>query len=189
VVVAEIFLKATTQDAFRNLYTELCMRLDKHLAPQTSSIGGKAFRKALVAECQATFERNLQPPDSSLFIDLDDTECFEIEMKLKTRRLGNMRFIGDLLVRRLLAPKLMPPIIHELLGRDEAALESLVALLNVVGSEFEAKSSIYQAPLRDALAALRRKSNDKSLCMRIRYQIDDLLDAKARAWMPRSTTA
>jgi hypothetical protein len=120
---------------------------------------------------------------------LDDDDRFEVEMKLKTRRLGNMRFIGDLLVRRLLAPKLLPPIVHELLGRDEAALESLIALLNVVAPEFEAKSSIYQSPLRDALAILRRKSNDKGVCLRIRCQINDLLDAKARAWAPRSTSA
>jgi hypothetical protein len=167
VVAAEIFAKATTQDCFRALYTELCMRLDKHLDGQASSIGGKAFRKALVTACQATFERHLQPPDASLLLDLDEEERFEVEMKLKTRRLGNMRFIGDLLVRRLLAPKLLPPIVHELLNGNEDSLESLIALVTVVAPEFEAKPSLYQAPLKDAFQVFRRKLNDKSLSSRM----------------------
>jgi len=165
------------------------MRLDTHLASQSSEIGGKAFRKALVNECQATFERNLQPPDAELFADLSEEECFEVEVKLKTRRLGNMRFIGDLLVNRLLAPKLLPPIVHELLNRDEDALESLIALINVVAPEFEKKQSIYQAPVLDALQVLRRKLQQKSVCSRIRFQITDLFDAKERGWAPRTVKA
>lgn len=185
-VVAEIFEKATTQDGFRKLYTELCMRLDTHLAAQAGAIGGKAFRKALVNECQATFERNLQPPVASLFKDLDVDERFELEMKLKNQRLGNMRFIGDLLVKKLLAPKLLPPIVHELLNGSEATLEALVALLAVVSPQFEARPSIYQAPLRDAFAVLGRKMKEKTVSSRVGCQINDLLDAKARGWAPRS---
>jgi hypothetical protein len=189
VVVAEIFQKATTQNSFRFLYTELCMRLDAHLTPQTSSIGGKAFRKALVNECQATFERSLLPPDVSCFEGLEGDARYEAEVKVKTRVLGNMRFIGDLLVRRLLAPKLLPPIVHELLHGTEAAIESLIALLSIVGPEFELKPSLYQAPLRDAFAVLGNKMSEKSLCPRLCCQINDLLDAKARGWQSLSTTA
>lgn len=189
VVAAEIFAKATTQDCFRTLYTELCMRLDTHLAAQTGVIGGKAFRKALVTECQATFERHLQPADPSIFLGLTDEESFEVHMKLKTRRLGNMRFIGDLLVRRLLAPKLLPQIVQVLLNGDEDALESLIALVMVVAPEFEGKQPLYQAPLRDAFQVLRRKLKEKSICSRMCCQINDLLDAKARSWAPRTTCA
>jgi len=188
VVVAEIFQKATTQNSFRSLYTELCTRLDTHFAAHTGKVGGKAFRKALVSECQATFERNLLPPDASLFVGLGDDDCFEVEMKLKTRRLGNMRFIGDLLVRRLLAPKLLPPIVHELMNGDEGALESLMALLMVVAPEFDMKPSLYQAPVRDACALLQRKFTEKAVSSRICCQINDLLDAKARSWAPRHST-
>lgn len=188
VVVAEIFQKATTQDGFRNLYTELCMRLDAHFGPTDTAIGGKTFRNALVNECQATFERNLQPADAALFSGLNTEESFEVEMMLKTRRLGNMRFIGDLLVRRLLSAKLLLPIVQQLLNSNEAALESLIALLNVVGPEFEMKQSLYQAALRDAFAVLRAKMSDKAVCARVGCQINDLLDAKARGWALRSTS-
>jgi hypothetical protein len=186
VVVAEIFQKATTQHGFRALYTQLCLRFDAHFANQSGSIGGKAFRKSLVGECQATFERSLQSPDVALFEDLDEDEQFELELKFKESRLGNMRFIGDLLVRHLLAPKLLLPIVHQLLNSDEAALESLIALLMVVGPEFEVKPSLHQAPVREAFGKLRGKMSDKGVCARTRCQIQDLLDAKARAWAPRS---
>lgn len=192
VLAAEIFAKATTQDCFRNLYTDLCIRLDAHLAPQTSVVGGRAFRKALVNECQSTFEHYLQPADPAVFADLNSEECFEIHVKLKTQRLGNMRFIGDLLVRRLLAPKMLPAIVHELLSGDEDALESVIALITVVAPEFEKNTSqiaIYQAPLRDAYQVLRRKHDDGSICLRMRCQINDLFDAKARSWAPRTVCA
>jgi len=186
VLVAEIFEKATTQDGFRALYTELCVRLDTHLVEKDSVVGGKAFRKALVNECQATFERHLQPADPSLFIGLTGEECFEVEMKLKTRRLGNMRFIGDLLVRRLLAQKLMPPIVLELLNGDEAALESLIAFLMVIAPFFEQNATLYKAPLRDAFATLRHKRTEKGISSRVRCLMSDLFDARARGWAPRS---
>jgi len=186
VVVAELFEKATTQDGFRSLYTELCTRLDTHLAAQSGAIGGKAFRKALVNECQAAFERNLQPAKASLLSELVGDELFEMEMKLKTCRLGNMRFIGDLFVRRLLSPKLMPPIVHELMNGDEAALENLVALLTVIAPSFEQKTSVLQAVLKEAFAKLRRQSTDTAVSSCVRCRISDLLEARARGWTSRS---
>jgi len=186
-LAAEIFEISTTQDGFRSLYTELCMRLDAHFAGQSTAIGGKTFRKVLVSECQASFERSLEPADPALFEGLSGDEPFELEMKLKTRRLGNMRFIGELLVRRLLAQKLMPPIILELLAGDEVALESLVAFLTVVAPCFDQKASLYQAHLHDAFATLRRKKNDKGLSTRLRCHLSDLFDARANGWAARTT--
>merc|ERR1712185_262862 len=61
-IVAAIFEMATTEKGFLDLHTELCARLDTHFATMTCQIGGKMFRKALVTECQACFERNLRAP-------------------------------------------------------------------------------------------------------------------------------
>jgi len=186
VLVGEIFEKATTQDGFRSLYTELCVRLDSHLISQQSPVGGKVFRRALVSECQATFERHLQPADAALFVGLLEDERFEVEVKLKTRRLGNMRFIGELLVCRLLALKLMPQIVFELLNGDEAALESLIAFLMVVAPVFEQEGSLYAASLRDAFATLQRRRTEQALSQRLRCYLSDLFDARSRDWSPRT---
>mmetsp|Transcript_113110 Transcript_113110/g.196155 ORF Transcript_113110/g.196155 Transcript_113110/m.196155 type:complete len:643 (+) Transcript_113110:110-2038(+) len=188
-VASEIFEKATTQQFFRKLYTELCLRLDSHLARREGPIGGKSFRKALVSECQASFERHVQPLDATALTGLSEDDRFEAEMKLKNRRLGNMRFIGELFVRRLLALKVMPPILHELLEMNtDAAFESVTALLSVVGPVFDSEkvSPMHRAPVLDAFAVLRRKSTDKAILLRVRCQIRDLLDARARGWTSRA---
>jgi hypothetical protein len=182
VVASELFEKATTQDGFRSLYVDLCMRLQAHLGQQSGAVSDKDFRKALANACQAIFDRSLQPQDAAIFDGLNEEEQFELEVKVKTQRLGTMRFIGELLVRRLLAQKLMLPIIFQLLAGDEAALESLIALLNVVAPEFDQTSSPYQAPLNDAFATLSRKSKDKSVSQRLRFQLRDLFEARARGW-------
>jgi len=185
-VVAEIFEKATMQRHFLMLYTELCARMDTHLAKEEmSGVGGKIFRKALVTECQACFERNLQQPfDSKFGTDMTYEERYELEVKHKTRRLGNMRFIGELLVRKLLAAKVFFFIVNEMLDiGNDAALESLAELLSIVAPTFEQKQSIYTAPLREVFAALKKKSRDQKVLTCTRCKLCDLLEARSRGWV------
>lgn len=190
-VVAEIFEKATLQRhlmlyEWTELCAELCARMDTHLAKEElSGVGGKIFRKALVTECQACFERNLQQPfDSKSGTDMTYEERYELEVKHKTRRLGNMRFIGELLVRKLLAAKVFFFIVNEMLDiGNDAALESLADLLSIVAPTFEQKQSIYTAPLREVFAALKKKSRDQKVLTCTRCKLCDLLDARSRGWV------
>jgi hypothetical protein len=188
-VVAAIFEKATTEKGFLTLHTELCASLDSHFASETSQIGGKVFRKALVNECQASFERNIRNPfnpDSASALTYEDR--YELEVRHKTRTLGNMRFIGQLLVRKLLAAKVFFFIVNEMLDiGNGAALESLAELLQIVAPVFENKQSIYSAPLREVFAALKKKSKDSKLSTCIRCKLCDLLDARSRSWTPRES--
>jgi len=183
-LVAEIFDKATTEKGFLTLYTELCARLDAHLAAEGSCVGGKVFRKALVTECQASFERNLQQPlDPETLVNLTYEERYVEEVKHKTRTLGNMRFIGELLIRKLLAGKILFFIVNEMLDTNsEASLESLVELLTVVSPALERKGTIYEAPLRETFGTLRQKSKDLKFSMRIRCKMSDLLDLRSSGW-------
>lgn len=183
-LVAEIFDKATTEKGFLTLYTELCARLDAHLAAEGSCVGGKVFRKALVTECQASFERNLQQPlDPETLVNLTYEERYVEEVKHKTRTLGNMRFIGELLIRKLLAGKILFFIVNEMLDTNsEASLESLVELLSVVSPALERKGTIYEAPLRETFGTLRQKSKDRNFSMRIRCKLNDLLDLRSVGW-------
>jgi hypothetical protein len=189
-LVAEIFDKATTEKCFLTLYTELCARLDAHLAAEGSCVGGKVFRKSLVTECQASFERNLQQPlDLKTLEHLSYEERYVEEVKHKTRTLGNMRFIGELLVRKLLAGKILFFIVNEMLDiNSEASLESLIELLSIVAPTLEQKGTIYEAPLREMFAALRKKSKDKNLSMRIRCKMSDLLDLRSSGWVAKAVT-
>jgi hypothetical protein len=188
-VVAEIFERATTEKGFIGIYAEICTRLDSHLALLgEKSLGGKAFRRAVVTECQQSFERFLKPAEGPSRQDLSYEEKYEEESRLKTRMLGNMRFVGELLVRRLLAGKVFVAIADELLSAGgEAELESLAVLLTVVGPRFEQAHSVYAGPLKETFAALRKKAKDASVPLRVRCVLQDLLDARARGWAAKTT--
>merc|ERR1712093_606804 len=113
-----------------------------------------------------------------------------MEVKHTTKRLGNMRFIGQLLVRKLLAAKVFFFIVNEMLDiGNDAALESLAELLAIVSPSFEQKQSIYSAPLREVFAALKKKSKDAKVSTCIRCKLCDLLDARARGWVAKGATA
>jgi hypothetical protein len=188
-IVSAIFEKATTEKGFLTLHTDLCARLDTHFAVNGTQMGGKMFRKALVTECQACFERNFRAPvDSQSIAAMSYEGRYEMEMKHKTKILGNMRFIGQLLVQKLLAAKVFFFVVNEMLDiGNDAALESLAELLQVVAPVFEQKQTIYSAPLREVFAALKKKSKDSKVSTCIRCKLCDLLDARSRGWTPRES--
>lgn len=188
-VVAEIFERATTEKFFICIYAELCTRLDSHLALAGGDVGGKAFRRAIVTECQRSFERYLKPADNVRRQGLSYEDEYEEEVKLKTRMLGNMRFVGELLVRRLLAGRVLVAVSDELLSAGgEAELESLAVLLTVVGPRFEQPHSVYAGSLKDTFAALRCKAKALSVPLRVRCLLKDLLEARERGWTPKGAT-
>lgn len=187
-VVAQIFERATTEKGFIGIYAELCTRMDSHLALADGNVNGKAFRRALVTECQLSFERHLKPVEAPAQPDLSYEDRYEEEARLKTRMLGNMRFVGELLVRRLLAGKVLIAICDELLAAGgPAELESLAALLAVVGPRFEQAHSVYAGALKETFGILRKRMKDTSQPMRIRCLLQDLLEARARGWAPKET--
>jgi len=81
---------------------ELCVRLKSHF--EKEPIEGADFRKLLVAACQRTFEQNIQT-QPKVDTNLCYEDRYEVELKFKTRMLGNQRFVGELLVRKLLLGK------------------------------------------------------------------------------------
>lgn len=168
-VVQEVFKTAIAQHGFLPLYADFCARIDKHLTSQEMFPGsGKAFRRAIANECQASFEGLLR-------------RSLEGGIGL-TRHLCNVRFIGELLTRRLLAPKLLVPILTQLLGLgSEAALESLCVLMLVVGPYAEASMS-QSAALREVYRQARHWSVDSQVSKRVRFQLQDLLEAKDSGW-------
>merc|ERR1719160_889741 len=94
-VVREIFEKATTQHIFLRMYVDLAEKMDQHF--KKNPIEGCDFRKILVGACQQTFDRNLK---EAVPIDINMTyeEQYEAQLKFRTRMLGNLRFVGELLV-------------------------------------------------------------------------------------------
>jgi len=191
-LVAEIFAKATTDHAFCPLYADLCARLDAHLNQKELVIGGSVFRTALQKECQATYERDLRGSrDRDLLDGLQGDARYEMEVKLKCSRIGNLRLIGELLLRKLLTTRVVLVIAQELLnitGDGGVATESLVALLQVISPEFGSFDSSFANALKDIYVPLQRRTKDGKLSPRIQFLIRDLCDALPKeCWVQTPT--
>merc|ERR1711988_1217291 len=111
-------------------------------------MGGANFRKLLVAACQRTFGQNIraQPQvDTNLCYE----DRYEVELKFKTRMLGNLRFVGELLIRKLLVGKILLAVAEELCSiGDGASIEAAVTLLEVAGPSFDRDSWVFVPRLR-----------------------------------------
>ncbi|CAK0824169.1 unnamed protein product, partial [Prorocentrum cordatum] len=109
-LITEVFEKAITQHPFINMYTDLCVLLHDHFTNNPIADDAFSFKKLLLTECQNVFERNKQPPK-----DLDkmtEEDRVIAEFKYKNRKLGNVKFIGALLGRRMLASKVFLSIVE-----------------------------------------------------------------------------
>jgi len=184
-VVAEISSKAVADHTFCHLYADLCLRLDAHLAKAGEGFTqGASFSSSLQRECKERFERDLnQATDYSALDGLEGEALYEMEVKLKCGRLGNVRFMGQLLLRKLLPAEVVLASAKELLDlRNDAgsAVESLVALLHVIAPKFESLEASFASALKGICCSLRRRVTDEMLPTRIRFLIRDLLEILPR---------
>jgi hypothetical protein len=179
-VVAEVFNKAITDHAFCHLYADLCSRLDAHMTQKgdTPTSDG-SFRVSVQRECQNRFARELsQAGDRSAFANLEGDALYEMEVKMKCGRLGNMRFMGHLLLRQLLPADVILSSAKELLAvRNDggSSVESLIALMQVITPKFDTFDAAFARGFKEICMSLRRLQDDASLPSRIRFLIRDVL--------------
>lgn len=179
-VIMEIFEKATTQHSFLSMYVELCIKLNSHF--EKNPVDGVDFRKVLVGACQHTFEKTTRSqPQVDPSLSYEDR--YEIEVKFKTRMLGNLRFVGQLLVHKLLAGKILLAVSEELLSvGDAASIEAAATLLKVAGPSFDRKSWTFLPRLHAIFSMMRCMSKDKAIPMRVRCILKDLIDLRDAGW-------
>ncbi|XP_015438876.1 PREDICTED: eukaryotic translation initiation factor 4 gamma 3-like isoform X3 [Dufourea novaeangliae] len=204
-VINLVFEKAVDEPNFSVAYALMC----KELSTMQVSGGDKSssdtqecsytFRKLIVGRCQAEYERNsiteearsirLKEIDEStdpekkkeLQVALEDEE-----RRLRIKSLGNMRFIGELYKQDMIPTKIMHTCIQQLLHQnDEDSLEGLCKLLATIGNKLELKSEEeiqeYISKMHDIVA---RRGPGK-ISSRIRFMLQDIIDLRARKWVPR----
>jgi len=187
-LIKEIFEKATTQHQYIDMYANLCVLLHGHLTANPVGDASKfSFKRLLLNECQASFERNLGKSDH-LLKGLDDPEEKRLqEFRHKSRMLGNMKLIGALLVRKMLAGKVFLAILAELLSGAPSpeALESVAALLTVAGAMFDTRDWAHHATLEGVFDQLQSIIKKPSCNPRVGCLLKDVLDLRARRWQGR----
>lgn len=183
VLIHEVFEKATTQHHFIDMYADLCVLLHEHFTanPLDKQL---TFKRLLLDECQSSFERLLAPPEA--LDQLSPEERRSAEVSYKTHMLGNIKLVGGLLARGMLAAKVGIAILEELLSNPTPeALESVAALLTAMGSSADRPEWPQKKALNvifDQLAAIVK---NKSCQTRERCLLKDLLDLRRNGWVDK----
>jgi len=187
----EVFEKATVQHHFIPMYADLCVRLesDARIMPAMALDGRPdCFKICLLNRCQEAFESLLKSGSSSCD-GCDDDEAMHLR---KQRALGNVKFVGQLLIRGMLSSRLLLQCAQELLrarGQCAEALESLAALLMVAAPAFDTPDWSQHTQLDAIFRELADLTKDKSVVTRERFLLRDLLEARSAGWPARTCAA
>ncbi|KAK9501015.1 hypothetical protein O3M35_002151 [Rhynocoris fuscipes] len=214
-VVHLVFSKAVDEPSFSKEYAELCRRLSLNKMPQQQQQQqsqeqqgdqqqqqqhSASFRKLLLNKCQEEFEKNKTDELNIEARTKEIEECTDQEKKkelkllleeeerrIRIKKVGLVRFIGELYKLKMLTNKIMHGCITVLLDKiDEESLECLCKLLTTIGKELEQMSDkkdfdqYFQKMLK-----LSQKSPDAVVSSRIRFMLQDVIELRMKNWVPR----
>uniref|UniRef100_A0A0G4FV37 MIF4G domain-containing protein n=1 Tax=Chromera velia CCMP2878 TaxID=1169474 RepID=A0A0G4FV37_9ALVE len=110
-LVKMIFDMATTQILFQKVYAELCKRLAVEMEAES-------FLKLLLAECEEAFDS---------YLHLGKEEAGQLSKIKKDRMMGNIHFVGCLLLRQVLSVQILRSILVRLVDASDRVETALVA--------------------------------------------------------------
>ncbi len=134
------------------------------------------FKRILLNQCQSSFEKYLQPPEG--FEGLSGPDLYEAQVRYKTKLLGNIKLIGELVRYKMIASRIAVCICSDLLSRAgdgttvacvvNERLETLAAFLESVGKMLDNRSWQYYAHFAQVMENVQQLSKSKELPARIR---------------------
>ncbi|CAE7233373.1 unnamed protein product [Symbiodinium natans] len=159
-----------------------------------------SFTRVLLNTVQNEFESlptTFEPSDEDRK-KFENPEDLNIEMKKrKGKMLANMKFIGNLFLRQLLAVKVIGQVVHDLIGikqgenplPEEHMIECVCELLQAIGftldetQQGESLMNSFAARLKDLSGV--RNNGRHAYSKRIQFQIDGLLELRKNKWMKK----
>jgi hypothetical protein len=182
ILIHEVMEKATSQHHFIDMYATFCSHLNEWFIENKVSDDPKtSFKRILLCECQNAFERHLKPIDMG---GLEGGEKREAQTKYKLVMLGNIKFVGALLQKKMLASSVLIGVAEELSSDPctPEALESLATFLTSVGLQFDRPDWQYHKRFTAVIEQVEKKTKDKSVPARVRFLLQDLLDLRSTGW-------
>lgn len=195
VVIGLIFDKAVVEHTFSEMYAEMCKKL-RTTWPELTGVDQETgqsvpvtFTRAIIEKCQVEFDAipdNLEPTEADMAKVRGNLEDLEMLMqKRKERILGNMKFIAQLFLMRILSSRVIRSVVEQLLFRvdepEEHYIECVGILLhNIGGTLMDSESGrAYVSQFVDRLKDLiQREAYGK----RIRFLMQDIIDAARAGW-------
>jgi len=156
-------------------------------------------RRVLLTACQHEFESlpcSLGPtPEAAVKMSTD--EANEEISRRKKRLLANMRFIGHLFLRELLAVKVMASVVYDLIGTKESAsapeehkIECACALLSTIGYTFDQRvdgqllMTQFLSRMND-LKSVQDGTKRGLYSKRVQFLIQDVQEMRDNGWVTK----
>merc|ERR1712142_1156754 len=209
-----VFEKAVDEPAFSVAYAQMCKVMQMKKVPVD---GGNEenmyvnFRKLLISRCQKEFEKDYMEnldrekyvQDMAAATTEDDKkrvkiEFEQMEMKLRRRSLGNIRFIGELYKLNMLTARIMHECVKKLLmTTDEESLECLCRLVTTVGKDLEEETTgrLSKGPqpgINDLSVYFKEMSKlveQRKISSRVRFLMQDVIELRQNGWKKRREDA
>jgi len=180
VVLHEISEKAVTQHLSTAVCADLCVRLksDPRFESAAGPEGGpQSYRQLLLDECWPRFLQLTNDGDGAE----QDSD--------KKQALGNMKFMGDLITRGLMSPRLLVDCAEALLNRYMACttavdvLEALVALLKAGGAHVDSVVNwVHAERLNRAFSKMHEMAGGFEAPLSARLLLRDVLTLRDAGW-------
>lgn len=208
-----LFKKAVTEKSYVVIYAKLCKEVDRELTPKedpnskdkllgaTKKAPAKtsAFRTKLLEKCKNVF-KNEDQDEISLYSNIKDPE--EKQQRQKAFILGNVNFIAEMIINKILSKKVVNQCINNLFARVEkydtdnyfmkhVCLEGIVILTDKFGTLINRQDTKIKVEDQDKFnedidGYLNRlyeiQDNDKILPGHIKFKIINLIEKKNKDW-------
>jgi len=181
--------EAISQSNFAGMYADLCTYMLGDLSPA----GGTAFAEAIHCSCMKLLEHAAEQPPCAAAAAQErdhaaDGEQEETQALRKRRALGNVRFMGELLVRCFFSPDVLFDCTDRLVKApsSESRLEMLAVILNVVGPAFDTAIWPRHADLVQLFWHVRGLMCDMSISKRVRCLFRDVVELRDEGWVEGS---
>ncbi|XP_067951559.1 eukaryotic translation initiation factor 4 gamma 3-like [Watersipora subatra] len=204
-VMILLFDKARNEPDFCRVYANLCQAIAKEYKIRKEDTGEEVnFRKVLLVRCQKEFEATdqddrvmsdkLEILEKALKTAETDEEKARLNQEFKTeqtkvrhRKLGYMRFLGELYVLRMLTGNIMHQCVTSLLkASDEESLEYLCKLWTTIGKSMdsEEKARAYNDQYFQQMKKIAT-GQIRNVGVRIKFALKDVIELRENNWVPR----
>lgn len=192
--VTAVFEKALAEPNFSPMYAEFCVKLSSALPTFEDQQGETNFRKLILNRCQTEFTDPIHALPADQMAAMSDMDRNDHVAMAKRRKLGTIRFIGELYVRSMIASKILRECINMLFGSQEQPveeeIEALCKLLETTGKALATSKAKDAALNTEHLNTTMQRLNTMKdtpglLSSRIRFMIADVNDMQSRGWVSR----
>ncbi|EKX72086.1 eukaryotic translation initiation factor family member protein [Theileria equi strain WA] len=185
ILVRLLHEKATTEIDYSDMYADLALLL-KYKFNDALDIGFRTtcFQRTLLNRCQDAFEeiaRTCKSPSESAAAGTEE----DPSLPSKNWVLGNIRFMGELFLRKILSIAILKRIFSTLLCKDQVPSEHLMEcfteLLTTIGFTME-KIPGGSEMLDEYMKVLLGLRTSGVYSTRISFKIQDLMDLRTKNW-------